>query len=360
MPVKVRLLSKFSRFGASSRLRMLQYVPHLSHLGVTVDHRPLLSDMYVRALFAGSRYRSRTLAMVGYANRIAELQTSAAYDLDWIEGELLPFVPRIIEKVLAWRRRPFVVEYDDALFHRYGLSASAVVRTALGRKIGAVMREATYVIAGNDYLAEYARRAGAERIAIVPTVVDAARYVPRAHCNRGRLVIGWIGSPVTQHYLYELRDVLREICARHGAVVMLVGASPDAAKHLVGVPLDCVAWSEHNEPDLVAAMDVGIMPLLDGPWERGKCGYKLVQYMACGLPVVASPVGVNPDLVESGVTGFLPSDLGEWVNALSSLLGDAATRTRMGEAGRLRVERELCVDVQAPRLASIMHEVAGR
>lgn len=360
MPVSVRLLSKFPRLGASSRLRMLQYLPSLDRLGIAVDHQPLLSDAYVKALHEGRSYTSRMLAGCHYVKRIRELSRKNTSDLDWVEGELLPFLPRGFEKAFMRGRRPFVAEYDDALFHRYDLSPSASVRSMLGTKIDAVMRDSACVIAGNRYLAEHAQRAGAARVEMIPTVVDASRYTPVVHRERERLVIGWIGSPVTQHYLHALHGVLREICTRHNALLRLIGARSDIAEYLPGVPLECVPWTEQSEAALLSGVDVGIMPLLDGPWERGKCGYKLIQYMACGLPVLASPIGVNSDLVRSGVNGFLPMSTDDWIDTLSLLLGSVEVRQRLGMAGRLRVETELCIRVQAPRLAEIMRGVAGR
>lgn len=358
--VGARLFSKFARLGASSRLRMLQYLPSLYRLGVAVDQHPLLSDAYVRELHEGRLYVSRMLAAHCYVRRVRELWRTDPGDLDWVEGELFPFLPHSIEKAFNRGWRPFVAEYDDALFHRYGLSSNVFVRSILGKKIDAVMRAAACVIVGNGYLAEHAERAGAARVEIIPTVVDATRYRPVVHQERRRLVIGWIGSPVTQHYLYGVHGALREVCARHGAVLRLVGARADISAHLPGIPLECVPWAEQDEADQLSEMDIGIMPLQDGLWERGKCGYKLVQYMACGLPVLASPVGVNSDLVRAGVNGFLPISTDDWIDALSLLLSSVEVRQRFGVAGRSRVENELCVQAQAPKLAQIMREVAAR
>jgi glycosyltransferase involved in cell wall biosynthesis len=339
---------------------MLQYLPSLKEFGMVIDHHPLLSDAYVKALFEGRLYASRMLAARHYVKRIGEMWDPNTGDLDWVEGEFLPFLPRSFERAVRRGRHPFIAEYDDALFHRYDLSSNTAVRSMLGNKIDVVMRDAACVIAGNHYLAEHAYGAGATRVEVIPTVVDAARYSPAVHKERQRLVIGWIGSPVTQHYLHALHGPLRGICARHNALLRLVGARTDIAKYLPGVPLECVPWTEQDEAALLSGMDVGIMPLLDGPWERGKCGYKLVQYMACGLPVLASPIGVNSDLVRPGVNGFLPVSSDDWIDTLSLLLSSVEVRQRLGAAGRSRVETELCIEVQAPKLAGIMRGVAGR
>lgn len=338
---------------------MFQYLPSLERLGIVVDPHPLLSDAYVKALYHAKPYRARMLAGRQYLKRIRDLRRTDTNELDWVEGELLPFLPRSVEMAFMRGRRPFIAEYDDALFHRYGLSSNGVVRFLLGKKIDVVMREAACVIVGNRYLAQHAQRVGAARIEIIPTVVDIQRYTPVVHRERQQLVIGWIGSPVTQHYLRSVHKALREICARYNVLLRAVGAHPSVSEQLPGVRVECVPWTEQDEANLLSDMDIGIMPLLDGPWERGKCGYKLVQYMASGLPVLASPVGVNSDLVIPGVNGFLPVSTEDWVERLSILLGSVELRQRLGTAGRSRVEAEFCTQVQAPRLAAIMRSVAG-
>jgi glycosyltransferase involved in cell wall biosynthesis len=127
---------------------------------------------------------------------------------------------------------------------------------------------------------------------------------------------------------------------------------------MAGVEVECVPWTEASEVAAIAECDIGVMPLFDSPWERGKCGYKLIQYMACGLPVVASSVGVNGQIVQEGISGFLADTAQAWVTVLAKLLADAALRQRMGHAGRLRVEQEYCLQVTGPRLVGLLRSAA--
>ncbi|RZU99096.1 glycosyltransferase family 4 protein [Spiribacter vilamensis] len=351
--MKVTLLSKYSRLGASSRLRSLQYLPALETAGIEVTVRPLFDDDYLKTLYAG---KGRAISLVArrYAVRARDLRRAVDADLLWVEKEALPYLPHWLEHVLMPRGVPYVVDYDDAVFHNYDLSGRAWVRRLLGRKIDRVMAEATTVICGNDYLAERACGAGARRVEYLPTVVDAERYpfVPRP--GNAQPVIGWIGSPSTQQYVTELAPVLERIGKKYDARLVLVGARPDVAERFGDLPVEIVPWSEDTEAEQVASFDVGIMPLLDGPWERGKCGYKLIQYMACGKPVVASPVGVNEKIVHDWACGLLAGSHEQWFEALDHLISDTDQRQRLGRRGRDAIEKHYSMQVQAPHLANML------
>jgi len=217
------------------------------------------------------------------------------------------------------------------------------------------MSRATVVVVGNDYLGNRARRAGAGRLEHLPTVVDLDRYPPAPASamppSQRPFTIGWIGSPATAGYVRLIQPALAEVC-RHGrARVVLVGSGP---LRLEGVPVEVLPWTEDDEAATVQGFDVGIMPLPDEPWERGKCGYKLIQYMACARPVVASPVGVNRGIVAHNTSGLLAGGMADWVAALNRLRDDAALREAMGQAGRDRVEREYCLQVTGHRLAEVL------
>lgn len=351
--MKVLLLSRYSSLGASSRVRCYQYLPYLRDHGFSIDVFPLLDDRYIQDLYNGKR-KPISFIIRAYLRRLCVLINARSYDLLWIEKELFPWLPAWAEVLLARMRIPYIVEYDDAIFHRYDLFPNKAVRTVLGGKIDAIMRNASLVIAGNEYLANRARSAGAKRVEILPTVVDLERYSPSSNAENMIFTIGWIGTPVTVKYLHHVHPALAEVCQNNRARVVLVGSGPVG---LDGVPLEVRPWSEKTEVKDICSFDVGIMPLPDTPWERGKCGYKLIQYMACGKPVVASPVGVNKQIVEDGVSGFLASTNDEWVHALNALINDHELMVRMGHAGRKRVEEYYCLQVTAPRLADLLRSV---
>lgn len=352
------LLSRYGRLGASSRLRMLQYYPYLQSTGIQITQSPFFDDNYLLRFYSGQR--TRFSFFTAFLRRFRWLNAVRNFDLIWVEKEVLPWVPWFIERAFFSSRIPIVTDYDDAVFHNYDLHHSPLVRYLLGRKIDKFMRASSLVTVGNAYLADRARRAGARCVEIIPTVVNSDKYVPRpVQYGRNILRIGWIGSPTTwKNYLLPIMPMLTDIASGERARITAVGAeTPTAAQYPF---LDILPWSEETEVRRIQEMDIGIMPLIDTPWARGKCGYKLIQYMACALPVVASPVGVNADIVEHGVNGFLVTTQAQWREALVTLLRDADLRQRMGAAGRQKVEAQYSLQVWGPRVAAMLKEVVEK
>lgn len=355
--MRAHVLPRYDRLGASSRLRMLQYVPSLRAEGFQVELSPFFADAYLTKLYTGKSTRGHTVE--AYSRRVRSLVRKSQVDVLWIEKEAFPWLPWFVERAALPRRVPFVLDFDDAVFHRYDLHRSPLVRAVLGRKLDRAMAASALVTAGNAYLADRARAAGAHRIEIVPTVVDLEAYTLR-HATQldSAPAIGWIGTPSTwSEYMAPMMPLLTGIAGAEGARLVAVGAGKDAEAHPT---LDSLPWSEETEIASIQVMDVGIMPLTDTPWARGKCGYKLIQYMACGLPVVASPVGVNAEIVEHGVNGFLATTDVEWREALTILLRDPALRHRMGQEGRRKVERAYSLHVWGPRVVSLLRDVVEK
>jgi glycosyltransferase involved in cell wall biosynthesis len=350
--MKVLVLSRYGPLGASSRVRFLQYLPYFRSQGVEVTVKPLLSDAYLQALYnGGSRWRE---VVKGYIGRILALLGARRFDVVIIEKELFPFMPAIAERFLRLIGVLYVVDYDDALFHRYDCHSNTWVRLLLGKKIDSVMRHATTVIAGNNYLAERACSAGANKVEIIPTVVDAERYQPKQNTGSDIPIVGWIGTPQTSRFLKPLLAIFESIQQELPVRFVAVGAREE---DFSGTPVEVWSWSEETEVESVQQFDIGIMPLTDSPWERGKCGYKLIQYMACGLPVVASPVGVNCEIVVPEKNGMLANTVEEWDEVLRGLLrADSSVRDAMGSAGRARVEEWFSLEAQAPRFLEVIRE----
>jgi len=349
------LLSRYGRLGASSRMRFYQYLPFLRSQEIHVETAALLDDGYIRNLNSGKPTNWPSI-LGSYLKRVRSLARSRRFDLVWVEAEVFPWLPDWGELWLSWKRIPYVVDYDDATFHRYDLHPVAVVRWMLGQKIDQVMKRAGLVVAGNSYLANHARQAGSGRVEILPTVVDLDRYAPQPSRRGNDFVIGWIGSQSTTRYLLPLQEVLRQAANWERTSLRFVCGSGKWS--LTGVPIDVVGWSEASEVQAIQSFNVGIMPLQDDPWAQGKCGYKLIQYMACGLPVVASPVGVNGEIVEHGVNGFLSDTEAEWLAALCELRSQPQLCEELGRAGRRKVAGTYSLEVTAPRLAELLKSAA--
>lgn len=348
--MKILLLSRYGSLGASSRLRFFQYLPYLRQAGIECTGQALFDDAMLSEKYEMGSYRLIALIRV-CLKRILLMIKRQHFDLVWIEKEALPWLPAWFESWLL-KNVPYVLDYDDALFHNYDLHQSAWVRCMLGQRIDILMAGARLVICGNDYLSTRARDAGAAWVEYLPTVIDLEKYVPQPKLDLVELEprIVWIGQPSTVKYLKLIHNPLIALSNRYAFKLRLIGARME----LSGVSVEYVDWCEETEVASIQCCQIGVMPLLDSPWERGKCGYKLIQYMACGLPVVASPVGVNSVIVQENKNGFLANTEEKWFEILEKLLRDELLRQQMGLAGRQRVAAEYCIQKKAPRLAYLL------
>jgi len=352
--MKVLVLSKYSRKGASSRYRMFQYFPSLESKGLELTTEALFDDDYLDRLYSK---KNRILSILKcYLRRVFVILSLKQYDVLWIEKELFPWVPWFIEKwFYLILRTPYIVEYDDAIFHQYDHHRLSIVRKLLGQKCDRVMQFSACVIGGNEYLAARARSAGAKNVVKIPTVVSEKVFFP-LKTESPVPVIGWIGSMSTAIYLEKLRPVLRSLGQKHSFIFRVVGAT----LNWDDVPLECVPWSEAREVALVQSFDIGVMPLIDSPWERGKCGFKLIQYMACGKPLVADAIGANIDIVADGKAGCLVSKESEWLEALSRILNDRSLRTSMGAAGHQRFIEKYSLEKTQSELLNIFFSLRNK
>jgi glycosyltransferase involved in cell wall biosynthesis len=347
--MKILLLSRYGSLGASSRMRSYQYLPYLESQGIDIKVAPLLNDEYVNGLYSGKAKPVLSI-LISYLKRFGIVLHSRSFDLLWVESELFPWMPALMEIILNRLSIPYVIDYDDAIFHRYDLHPNRIARFLLGGKIRSAMRNAMVVVAGSMYLADYAVRAGARRVEHIPTVVDLERYHIKEGTNAPGLNVGWIGTPMTVKYLTIVRPAMTQFLKKGDSMLSLIGAGH---VNFGDLPVKIIPWSEDTEVAEVQNLDVGIMPLSDAPWEQGKCGYKLIQYMACEKPVIASPVGANIEIVENGVNGFLAGSTEEWLTALNILRDNPCLRKKMGMAGRKKVEEKYCLQVTAPKLMSV-------
>lgn len=352
--MEILVFSRYYEDGASSRIRFHQYEGLFKKNGFLLTFAPFFSENYIESLYTG-RVSVFDL-LLSYLKRMWWLCKVRRYDVVLIEKELFPGLPAIFEYILRLAHIKVVVDFDDATFHTYDQHRFRVVRRLLGNKIASVIRNATSVVVGNGYLREYALRYNSE-VTLIPSVVDDNRYeVRRSRDVDQPVIVGWIGTPKTCLYLKPLMGVFEVLQSRYNVKFVAVGADQNVLETSV---VKVIPWSDDTEVMSIQQFDVGIMPLFDQPFERGKCGFKLVQYMACAIPVVASPVGVNVDLVESEVNGMLADTEEQWFEALSYLVELSRDELRqMGLEGRRRVESWYCVGAQAPRFESVIERAA--
>ena len=359
--IRVLALSPIPEEGAGCRFRIAQYIPYLRDAGFDVTISAFYTPEFFRLVYKPGNYLRKALSFLRLAvRRFRELNNLDSYDLVFLYREAIPLGPPLIERAIARRGKPIVLDFDDAIF----MSNVSEANRAIGflknpGRVAEVVRLSTRVVVGNEFLAGYARR-HSDQVTVIPTALDTDRFVPRLEAPaqpERELVVGWIGSPTTFPYLQDLAGVLAQVAGQHRFRLKVSGAGQPV--HFPGVAVDEVPWSLANEVSLFNTCDIGVYPLKDDEWSKGKCGFKAIQCMACGVPVVAAEVGVNREIITDGVDSFLASTPAEWIEKLGRLLSDPELRARMAAAGRRTIEDRYSLQVTAPRLAQILREAVA-
>jgi glycosyltransferase involved in cell wall biosynthesis len=352
---RVLALLPFSEEGASVRFRVSQFLPALNAAGFDVDLHPLFDTALFRLLYRPGHMPEKATALLARTfDRVKALRDD--YDIALIHREAYPIGPPMIERWLA-RRVPIVYDFDDAVYLPNTSDANRMIGF-LKRpdKIAEVVRLSTEVIAGNAHLGGYARRFSSH-VNVIPTCVDTDVWAPTTTAPRsGPPVIGWIGTPTTTPYLMGLQDVFSALAKEHDFILRVSGSvSPVVMR---GVTIQNEPWTLQREIELFNTCDIGVYPLPNDEWTLGKCGFKAIQFMACAVPVVASPVGVNSEIIEDGVSGLLANTEADWRDRLRSLITDAEARRRIGRAGRLRIEQGYSLRANAPAVVSVFERAS--
>jgi glycosyltransferase involved in cell wall biosynthesis len=341
--MRILFFPEYDTMGASSRYRIYQYLPYLSESDLNFNVSFLFSNKYITALYSNSKYLY-LIAFKCYIKRFFSFFRVLNYDLIVIEKELFPYIPAYFEWLLKVFRKKYIVDYDDAIFHHYDLNRNRIVKYFLRDKIKKVIKYSSAVIVGNNYLYEYAIKWN-KNVIMIPSVVSSNLYNSvKSENKENNFVIGWIGSPTTSYYLLPLIEVFRKLQNPH-IKFKFIGVDKKIVNHFNGISVELVDWNPETEISDIKSFSVGIMPLNDTPWSRGKCGFKLIQYMACGIPVVASSVGANCDIVINDYTGFLAENNDDWFKYLNLLSKDLVLQKRMGEAGLSIFEDKYSVEI---------------
>ncbi len=350
--MKILILPRYEPQAASSRYRFYQYIPYLNAKRWEVTVKPLLSNNYIKYLY----YKTPlpvTEIIQGYFKRIIQLLNKKKFDLIWLQQELLPWIPSVFENILVRGDIKIVADYDDAFFHRYDQSKSLFIRSLLRNKIDSVMKYADMVLAGNNYLLERAELNN-RKVILFPTVVDLNKFKNSNPIKDDFFTIGWIGSPGTSKYLQIIEDALKEVSLDEDIRINLIGANKIKIN---GVSINHIQWDENTEVEEISKFDIGIMPLPDNPWERGKCGFKLIQYLSCNVPVIGSPVGVNKDIIINGVNGFQANSTDEWIKYIRLLKNDKELMLKMGRNGRRFVDKKYSLQKNAVKIIDYFSEL---
>ncbi len=350
---KLLILPRYDKLGASSRYRFYNYIDYLEKNGYECTIYPLFSDLYLTQRYSKSSIFFELIKC--YLKRIVILFNVRKYDLCFIEKELFPYLPFWLEFFWLSRCKQYIVDYDDAIFHNYDENDSPIVRFLLSNKISQIMTGASSVIVGNQYIYDYAKANFVYNVLIIPTVIDLGLYDNIIVEKNKQFTIIWIGSQSTVHYVEEVRQSIIEVCKKTNGKFVVIGADINIPE----IQLETVDWSSNTEIEYLKSAHVGIMPLSNKNWDKGKCGFKIIQYLASKIPVVASPVGINSSIIQHGVNGYLASTSGEWVDCLIKVYNNIDNKD-MIYYGHKDVREKYSIDFASPLLLNAMNVVLDK
>jgi glycosyltransferase involved in cell wall biosynthesis len=357
---KIIFLVPYPKEGQSNRFRVEQYLPYLETAGIDYSLRPLISSEFYRILYHPGRFLRKVYYFIkGSLRRIIDLFSIYKYDLVFVHREAFPFGPPFFEILSAKLfNKPLVYDFDDAIFLGERSQTNRTVYFLKNpAKVAKIISLSRYVIVGNNYLKRYAKQFN-ENLTVIPTPVDVEKYKSFDSMKNDRVVIGWIGSHSTAAYLLELKDVFQKLKEGNpDLVIRLVGAE----KYSKQLPLaECKAWRLEEEIADLNSFDIGLMPMPDTPWTKGKCAFKLLLYMSMETPAVCSPIEMNSEVISDGENGFLASSSEEWFDKIQTLIKDKDLRKKIGLQGRKTVEERYALSLWAPVFIEVLKKVIER
>lgn len=356
--MKILFLVPYPSEGASNRIRVEQFIPYLNSAGIVTRVRPFVNKKFYEVLYLPKHYMKKIFWFsLCTFNRILDIVRAMKYDVIFIHREAYPLGGAIIESILHMMRKPIIYDFDDAIYLPNTSEHNVYIeRLKNPRKTERIIKMANLVIVGNGYLKKYAEHYNAN-VHIIPSSVDTARYThPATPGSDDKVVIGWIGSDTTKRFLRVIKEALEELSGRYPKMFLkVVGASPFNSK-LPNVINK--RWAMEDEITDLQSFDIGVMPMPNNEWTRGKCGFKALLYMSCGVPVVAANAGVNAEIIKDGDNGFLASNTREWIKKLTILIEDKELRRKMGDRGRQTVERLYSVKSNAPKFVALVSGIA--
>lgn len=339
----------------SQRFRIEQWRPYLAEGKISVDIKPFASSRMMGRLHQPGGVAAKAAWMFdAFARRVLEVARIDKYDVVLVHRAACLAGPAVLERMISVFRTPIIFDFDDAI---YLLDTSEANRyfgwLKFPGKTAALCRISSHVVVGSKHLAEYARKHNS-RVTVVPTSIDTDLYKPMPrNGRRDRIVIGWTGSSTSQTHLEKFSDVLRELSARRDVEIRV---QSNRKPELPGIPFLWRPWSPETEVEELSHFDIGIKPMPDDPWARGKCPMKEIQYMSMGIPTVCSAVGASREIIQHGRNGLLASSREEWLNCLESLIDSTELRRDLGAAGRQTVEDQYSMRRCAGLFANVVRE----
>ena len=348
---RILVLSRYDNLAASARQRFQLYEDILREHDYILIMKPLFSNSYLRRLFARKR-SNFFLIIYSYFKRLIIIMTARKYDIIWLQYESFPYLPAFLEKLLPLINNKIICDFDDAIFHKYDDWGNIFIKKILGKKLDAVLSSSKYVVCGNRYIQDWAKKVSRDTM-IIPTVVSFDRYKAKPKKRLSGLVLGWIGSPATWCYMEPYLDLFGTLSKKLHFKILIIG-SGISFKDKNFIFRD---WNEETEIDDLNEIDIGVMPLPNDKWANGKCGYKIIQYMATSIPVIASPVGVNSKIISHKKNGFLANTHEEWSEYISMLVKDSDLRDSLGKVAQRNVKEFYSLESQYESVTTLFNSI---
>lgn len=340
----------------SQRYRIEQWEPLLRERGVDITFASFEDeDLHALLYKPGMVGKKLQLVTRGLGRRLSLIRKVKDYDLVYILREAALLGPPVFERLIAQSGVPMVFDFDDAIFVSYRSPSNGYLSyLKFASKTKTVCRIASHVMVGNPYLEDYARQVN-DRVTIIPSTIDTEKYrVPERNPKPRPVVIGWTGSHSTVQHLDTLRGALKKLAEKESFRLRVIGTP---VYECPPVDVEARTWRAETETEDLRDVDIGVMPLPEDRWSKGKCGLKALQFMAMGIPTICSPVGVNTNIIQDDQNGFIAGTEDEWVEKLTRLLRSAELRQRLGHAGRVTVEEKYSAISQTPRVYEIFKSV---
>jgi glycosyltransferase involved in cell wall biosynthesis len=339
------------------RFRIEQWGPYLKDQGIHLEYIPFADKALIDLLPESGKQIPKARAMISaLIRRFRESINWRKYDVIYLYRAASILGPAILEKFLPYLQRPIIYDFDDAIFHLDTHPANRYFGwLKFPGKTASICRLSSHVVVGNRYLAEYARQYN-DKVTIIPSSVDTNAYNAN-HKKESQdqvVVVGWTGSSTSLAHLESFASLLRELVQHRDVTFQVIS---DRKPELPGVPVIWHRWSPSTEISDLSRFDIGIMPMPDDQWSRGKCSMKALLYMAMSIPTICSAVGMNQEVIQHGENGFLATTKNEWINCLKALIDNAELRQRLGQAGRKTVENHYAMNYCALRFGNVVRQV---
>lgn len=337
----------------SQRLKYEQYYTYFEKAGYQLTTHSFVNERFWKVIYLRGHLVQKVLfTLMGYFKSIQNLFSIYKYDLVYVHLWVTPLGPPIFEWLVRKLSKKIIYDIDDLIYLGNTSQSNSFIKWLKGRnKPIYLMKSADHVIVCTPKLEEFALKFNS-KVTDISSTIDTDIYIPvNNYSNNKRIVLGWSGSHSTSKYLYLLEDILKKIYQNTSFSLLVIG---DSKFNIQGIPIEAHEWSAVNEVELLQRIDIGLYPLPDEEWVYGKSGLKALQYMALGIPTIATKIGANYRIIDDGKSGFLVKSDKDWTEKIELLIRDAKLRQKLGSEGRKKVEQFYSIKANAPTYLKVL------